>query len=129
MDEAQRLAEVLGWLCDESGRAAARSGPPEEPDGRRPLAGDERLVGALNEGLLRLVESRRPEAVDAPAVQTAISGVEYVAQGEILAGRRTRLVRLLPSFVFLVLLPIQGRSEALRVARRAAELEGGLAAA
>lgn len=129
MDETQRLVEVLGRLCDESGRPAIRTGPPADPAAERPIGGDELLVGALNEGLLRLVESRQPGAVDAPAVRTAISGVEYVAQGEILAGRRSRLVRLLPSFVFLVLLPIQGRSEALRVARRAAELEGGLATA
>jgi hypothetical protein len=83
---------------------------------------DEHLVAELWEGLASLAGSRRAQPRLAPAVQGALDGAEFVVRGAILTARPGRLPQLLPSFVFLVMLPISGKPEALRVSRRAARL-------
>ena len=56
------------------------------------------------------------------ALQGALDGAEFVVRGDILLGQSARLSQRLPSFVFLVLLPLLGKPEALRAADRAARL-------
>jgi len=43
-------------------------------------------------------------------------------RGELLAGDAERIAILMPSFVFLVVLPIVGQDEALALSRRTAQL-------
>ena len=56
------------------------------------------------------------------AVQGALKRAELVVRGELLRGEGERLAALLPSFAFLVVLPLLGKGEALRISERAAEL-------
>jgi len=57
-----------------------------------------------------------------PPSGTLSTGSKYVLRGDISQGRASELARRLPSFVFLVLLPLLGRPEAMRVAARAERL-------
>jgi hypothetical protein len=130
--ERQHLLTVLDELGDETG-----AGHSAERGAEAPVAGsppilrlseeDEQLLARLRIGLALLAGSLRGERALAPAdVQRTLDGAEAVARRDILCGRGGRLPRLLPSFVYLVALPLVGQSEALRVSKRAALLlEGG----
>jgi hypothetical protein len=59
------------------------------------------------------------------AVGAALDGAELVIRGELVRGNADRLADLMPSFVFLVTLPIVDQDEALALSRRAAELVEG----
>jgi hypothetical protein len=85
---------------------------------------DEDRVSRLGLGLLRLAGSLRgePGQADAAAVQSAVQGAELVARNDLRTGRRGRLPQLLPSFTYLVALPLVGQAEALRVSRQTAQL-------
>jgi len=84
---------------------------------------DEQLVASLREGLESLAGGRQEQpARVALAVEGALDGAEFVVRGDILMGQLGRLPQLLPSFVFLVRLPLSGKPEALRISRRAARL-------
>jgi hypothetical protein len=127
--ERKRLLRVLSDLSDGKGRDARAQRrqaeglatvPPLDP---RLGDDDEQLVTDLRAGLAMLARSRQSEPVDsAAAVQGALDGAEFVVRGDLLSGRGARLPQLLPSFVFLVLLPLLGKPEALRAAERAARL-------
>lgn len=54
------------------------------------------------------------------AARAALGGAEAVLRRELSAGRAARLPRLLPDFVYAVLVPFVGQREALRHARQAA---------
>jgi len=59
---------------------------------------------------------------DTRAVGAALDGAELVMRGELVNGNGNWLPRLMPSFVFLVALPIVEQDRALALSRRAAEL-------
>lgn len=127
--ERKRLLRVLSDLSEGEGdEARAQHGQAEELAAGRPFDArlgedDEQLVTELRAGLAKLAGSRRGEPVDGTAaVQGALDGAEFVVRGDLLSGRGARLPQLLPSFVFLVLLPLLGKPEALRAAERAARL-------
>jgi hypothetical protein len=96
---------------------------------------NERLVTDVSDSLARLAEAARTPGVkpsDAAerAVLGAVAGAEFVMRSEVLNGRADRLGELLPSFVFLVTLPVLGKEEALKIAGRAEQLlDGGDAGA
>jgi hypothetical protein len=129
-DEA--LLRVADQLCAELGRL----GTGEAPGGRSTLAEegvmagaldaeDEALVTALRRGLARIaaaVGGEDGEESPPRAVSTALDGAELVIRGEILVGNRGRLSRLMPSFVFLVSLPLVEQDRALGLSRRTEEL-------
>jgi hypothetical protein len=126
--EPRRLLDVLSALCDEVGSRAGGEDPhadDAEPAGEWPPGAmlseeDEQLVAGLRGGLATLAGALRVRLVQAPAaVRGALDGAELLARSEILSGRRERLPQLLPSFAFLVVLPLVGKSEALRISRRA----------
>ena len=56
------------------------------------------------------------------AVGAAIDGAELVMRGELLSGNADRLPALMPSFVFLVALPVVDQDRALELSRRTIEL-------
>lgn len=127
--ERKRLLRVLSDLSDVDGdQARAQRRQAEALVAERPLDAmlgeeDEQLVAELRAGLAQLAVLRPGEPVEGVvAVQGALDGAEFVVRGDILSGQSARLPQLLPSFVFLVLLPLLGKSEALRVAERAARL-------
>jgi hypothetical protein len=121
--ERRRLIQVLSDLSDE-GRtdAPARHSQAETFASNSRLDQDEQLVTELRAGLARLAGLRPGEPVEPLAVQGALEGAEFVVRSDILSGQSERLTQRLPSFVFLVLLPLLGKSEALSAADRAARL-------
>ena len=127
--ERKRLLRVLSDLSEgEGNEARAQHGQTEQLAAERPFDArlgedDEQLVTELRAGLAKLAGSRQGKPVDAAAaVQGALDGAEFVVRGDLLSGQSARLPQMLPSFVFLVLLPLLGKPEALRAAERAARL-------
>jgi hypothetical protein len=127
--ERKHLLRVLSDLSDGDGNPArAQRKEAEGLAAERPLdtrleENDEQLVTEIRAGLARLAGLRQGEPAEATAaVRGALDGAEFVVRGDLLLGRSARLPQLLPSFVFLVLLPLLGKPEALRAAERAARL-------
>jgi hypothetical protein len=124
------LLRVADELCVELG-----AGPEEIPSARSSLseegvmAGvlsseDELAVKGLRRGLARIAAalSDRAGSPDMLAVQAALDGAELVIRGELVNGNGSWLPRLMPSFVFLVALPIVEQDRALALSRRCTEL-------
>jgi hypothetical protein len=85
----------------------------------------ELTAGAMRRGLEKLAAAlvpARPGADASQAVGTALDCAELVTRGELAQGNLKQLPYLLPSFVFLVSLPIVGQDEALALARRTESL-------
>jgi hypothetical protein len=85
---------------------------------------DESLVRGIREGLAKIAAAVATGADDSnlSAVQTALDGSEMVVRGELMSGREDHLPRLMPSFVFLAVLPTVGQDRALALSKRASEL-------
>ena len=90
---------------------------------------DMRLIEAITTALARVAAAAsRAQLVggDGPAagaINGAIDGAEMVMWGELVHGNSAgRLASMLPGFVFLVVLPIVGREEALGISQQASEL-------
>lgn len=135
-DQREALLRVADRLCAELGYADSE----EEVDGARsPLGGsgggvgevlspeDESLVATVRRALAKVAVAAgaaRPEA-DRSAVSAALDGAELVMRGELARGNATQLRALMPSFVFLVTLPVVEQDEALELSRRTSELIDG----
>lgn len=125
------LLRVADELCAELGDP-----PCDEIPGARSSLGEEgAMAGILNSedelavtsvrgGLARIAAALASDvsAPDTPAVRAALDGAELVMRGELVNGNGSWLPRLMPSFVFLVALPIAGQDRALELSRRATEL-------
>lgn len=129
--ERRRLLRALEKLCDEVCHGTREVDRHSEvlPEAWRPAAAigseDEKLVAELKSSLGRLAGGVRPGRGHAEAaVRRRLDGAEFVMRREIMMGQGERLPRLLPSFVFLVLLPHLGHAEALDASERAARLLG-----
>jgi hypothetical protein len=126
------LLEALSELCAEIGRDSVAEEAPAGESAAEQLrtvrlsSEDEAFVAGLRAGLTRLAGVGRSEP--RAAVRGALDGAEFVARGELMVGHRARLPQMLPGFVFLVLLPLSGSAEALRLSERAASLLKGTAA-
>jgi hypothetical protein len=129
----QALLRVAKRLSVELGYAGA--GTPLHADpfagGRREAQAnildpeDELLVAEVRSGLTRLAEAlgaaEHPEAVQR-LLATTLDGAEMRMRAELMRGRCERLSALMPSFVFLVALPIVPEDEAFDLSQRTAEL-------
>ena len=86
---------------------------------------DEHLVMALRTALANLAAAlgRGSDAArSAVAGAAALDGAEMVMRGELVIGNAEALPHLMPSFVFLVALPVVDQDRALELARRATRL-------
>lgn len=129
---------AVDQLCSELGYPPCESA---RPDGRTTFAAGERnlVVGALTSEQESLVSEMRSclarlaaavgagEASGEPkrAVAVALDGAELVLRGHLASGKAEHLPALIPSFVFLVTLPLVEQDEALALARRTSELVDG----
>lgn len=138
-NEREALLRVADQLCAELGYAEHEA---EVPGTRPPLGGDgsgvsgtlspedESLVATIRQSLAKVaaaVSAARRGGAPHSAVSAALDGAELVMRGELASGNAAQLPSLLPSFVFLVTLPVVGQDEALDLSRRTSELiEGAL---
>jgi hypothetical protein len=133
--EREALLRLVEQLCGELGYAHLQGETAEAQE----LAGaerermadmlspeDEELVKEMRLGLARLAAAVGPEAPPtvAPksAVRVALDAVELVMRGELIRGDGTQLGALMPSFVFLVTLPMVEQDEALELSQRTNDL-------
>jgi len=125
------LLRVLDELCSELGAAereeipGARSSLGEEGVMAGILSSEDELaVRSLRQGLARIAAALGDRATSPAtlAVQAALDGAELVMRGELVNGNGSWLPRLLPSFVFLVALPIVEQDRALALSQRCTEL-------
>ena len=111
---------------------------PEIPGIRSTIAGggnmnraleaeDEALVAKLRQTLAGIASTLSTDAGDPPvqAIETALDGAEFGIRGELVGGNPGRVLRLMPSFVFLVALSVSDRDRALELSRRTTELIEG----
>lgn len=127
--ERRRLLRALNELCEEretwprGDELHAEALPEHWPLAARLNGEDEQLVARLRAGLAKLAGSLRGEPFEAAAaVHRALDGAESVMRRDCARGQSGRLPQLLPSFAYLVVLPLGGPAEALRVSERAARL-------
>jgi len=128
------LLKVADRLCAELGCAegnARISGAHLSLDAGDPgkwgilSADDELLVAAIRQRLANVaaaVAAAPLEGAKQKAVNSALDGSELVMRGELAWGNTVDLLALMPSFIFLVTLPITGHGEALALSRRTSEL-------
>jgi hypothetical protein len=137
-NEREVLLRIADRLCVALGYAGGAEPPPEldtligARERGRFMGGltneDERLVLSVRSSLEKVTAAvsagRGPRSPDR-AVAAALDGIELVVRGELACGRGTRLPTLMPSFVFLVTLPIVEQDEALELSRRTSALIAG----
>lgn len=86
---------------------------------------DEVLVATMRRGLTMVataLTAGRPKEASRSAVSAALDRTELVMRGELLTDNPEKLPALIPSFVFLVTLPIVELDRALDLAGRTSEL-------
>jgi len=136
-DQHEALLRVADQLCAQLGYAG---GEQEAHGASSPLGGsggavgevlspqDEALVASVRRGLANVAAAAgaaRSASTDGSAVSAALDGAELVMRGELARGNATQLPALIPSFVFLVTLPIVEQDEALKLSQRTSELIDG----
>lgn len=133
-DLGETLLESLRQICTERGyhRSDERPTSAKPTFGGRanhPGAGlsaqDEAFVAAMRQALAELAGAIGVESLDRErqrAVQAALDGAELVTRGQLAMESPEQLRILLPSFVFLVSLPIVEQDEALALSRRVGAL-------
>ena len=92
---------------------------------------DESLVSTMRRGLAAVAAAlgaAKLEGVPRGAVCAALDGAELVMRGELVSGNAAQLPSLMPSFVFLVALPIVEQGAALELAHRHLRADRGDAA-
>jgi hypothetical protein len=132
--DGEALLQIADQLCAELGYAggeAELAGSPS-PFGANssfamglPSPEEESLVARLKLGLAKVAEAAgaaQLQGTPRRAVSVALDGAELVMRGELARGNAGRLPTLMPSFVFLVTLPIVDQAEALGLSRRTSEL-------
>jgi hypothetical protein len=134
--EGKPLLEPLADLIDEvrqgargrhpQGQLLVRAGRPQASLGPE----DEQLVVRLRAALAKLATAAASgtgaRVAGLRVAQMRLDAAEALMRRKLMIGQGERLPQLLPSFVFLAMLPLLGRTDALRVSARAAELlEGG----
>jgi hypothetical protein len=131
--------EALLRVADQLSIELGYSEDGDLPGARSPLGGeegamagilnseDEALVARMRRGLAMVAAALGGEGSKESAVGAALDGAELVMRGELVIGNAAQLPALMPSFVFLVALPVAGQDRALELSRRTARLvEGAL---
>jgi hypothetical protein len=123
---ADRLSSELGHGgAEDPARVGAFSGGEREARTDILHPEDELLVARVRSGLTRLADAlgaaEQPEAVQRVLAAT-LDGAEMTMRGELMRGRCERLPALMPSFVFLVTLPVVSQDEAFDLSQRTIEL-------
>lgn len=133
-NEGGALLRVMDGLCAElrgrGGEGGTHDGSPKLSSRGEDLspvlsAEDESLVATIMAGLTEVATAAgagKAGGATRRAVIAALAGVELVMRGELVIGEAERLPALMPSFVFLVTLPVVDQDKALELSRRAAEL-------
>ena len=127
---ADQLSIELGYA--EGEEVAGAHSPLGGEDGA--MAGilnseDELLVAKVRWGLAKVAAALGgggPDGASGRAVGAALDGAEVVMRGELVMGNASRLPALMPSFVFLVALPVVDQDRALELSRRTSELIEGV---
>ena len=125
---ADQLCAGLGYARDHGETAVAQDFAGGEREGMVGMLSpeDERLVNRVRWGLAKLAAAVGAEVptteVSEDAVRVALDGAELMMRGELIRGSGTQLGALMPSFVFLITLPIVAQDEALDLSRRTSEL-------
>lgn len=121
-----QLCEELGYVDPEPGLEPRTSAAEVSATSHVLDADDAALVARLKMALAKIAvavaDASGPEDSPGRPVEAAIEGVELVMRGELLRGNAARLPRLMPSFVYLVTLPIVEQDRALELSRRTSEL-------
>jgi hypothetical protein len=134
--------EALLLVADQLSIELGYAGGEEVPGAHSPLGGedgamagilnteDELLVARVRQALAKVaaaLDGEGSEGASGRAVGAALDGAEMVMRGELVRGNAAQLPALMPSFVFLVSLPVVDQDRALELSRRAARLlEGAL---
>ncbi len=129
-EERRALTEIADRICAELGlpaceASAAAQGQERSTQLFAALLGprEEELVAAARGSLVRIsaaLAARHPKVVSETAYQALLDGAEVVMRNELAAGNR--IPPLMPSFVFLIVLPMVDQDQALDLSRRTAEL-------
>jgi hypothetical protein len=129
--------EALIRVADQLGSELGYTEKGEIPGAHSPLGGedgamagilnsdDELLVATMRRGLARVAAALGGTGEQGTAVGAALDGAEMVMRGEMVRGNPRQLLALMPSFVFLVALPVVEQDRALDLSRRATELIEG----
>jgi hypothetical protein len=134
--EREALLKFADQLCADLGYPNAAGDGAEARDlaaagAREGIVGmlspdDEMLVREVRSGLAKLAAAVSAEAppTGAPksAVRVALDGAELVMRGELISGNGIQLGSLLPSFVYLVTLPMVEQDEAIDLSQRTSAL-------
>jgi len=131
-EERKALAEIAGRLCAEFGYSLDREDgsltPPPGPQHRllddllNPE--DQQLIATARRALTQIAAALgddKPEHGQITrTVRMLIDGAELVMRGELAAGKQ--VIGVIPSFVYLIALPMIEQDEALELADRASAL-------
>lgn len=131
-NEREALAELANRLCAEFGYAAGNL--PGELSSRLAEPRTSLFPGLLSPEDGQLVETARrslaefatglvaehPQAISETVLRALLDGAELMMRGELAAGNS--ISPLMPSFVFLIALPVVRQDEALELSRRTASL-------
>ncbi len=132
-NEREALLRVADQLSIELGYAEGE----EIPGAHSPLGGeagamagilnteDELLVARVRRALAKVaaaLDGEGSEGTSGRAVGAALDGAEMVMRGELVRGNAAQLPALMPSFVFLVALPMVDQDRALELSQRTSEL-------
>jgi hypothetical protein len=127
----EAVLQVADELCAELGYAGTGevAGAKSMLGLGRPMAEvlsaeDESLVTKLREALAKIAAAVGAKVEDPHAwpVWAALDGAEMTIRGELVYDNLERLPQLMPSLVFLVVLPVVDQDEALRLSQRTTEL-------
>jgi hypothetical protein len=131
-DEREALLRVADQLSIELGYVEGEEIPGEHSplDAAHGVMGilnseDELFVSRMRRGLARVAAALDGAGTAGGAVGAALDGAEMVVRGELVQGNAAQLPSLLPSFVFLVALPVVEQDEALELSRRTTRLVEG----
>jgi hypothetical protein len=122
---ADRICEELGYV--EAGKVPGEHSPLAVGLGMSYVLNseDEEQVTSLRKALAKIAAALHAGGPGEPCgrgIQAALGGAESVARGELLSGNAEKLPQLMPSFVFLVALPIVAQDRALELSRRTSQL-------
>jgi hypothetical protein len=98
---------------------------PREAEGMTELDPQgEALVERLREVLAGIAATLGTGQEEPPveAIKTVLNGSEFVIRGKLAAGNAKDVLRLLPSFVFLVAVLVADQDRAIELSRRTAEM-------